>query len=531
MKMDLTGKNFIGHERSSAGKKTFKAINPVNGKELETIFHEATPAEVDGAVRKGEAAFKIYRNISRQKKADFLNQIADEFFAKGDELIQRCMAETGLPETRLTGERGRTTNQLRLFAELLREGSWCDARIDRAQPDRQPVPKPDIRSMQKALGPVGIFGASNFPLAFSVGGGDTASALAAGCSVVVKAHPAHPGTCEMVGNAILAAVQKSGMPDGVFNMVQGKSIGVGMAIVKHPLIRAIGFTGSFRGGKALFDAASQRSVPIPVFAEMGSTNPVFILPGAVKEKHEEIARGLAASVTLGVGQFCTNPGLVFLQRSEAAEAFKNAVAENFKESISGTMLTAGIQKAYKSGLEKLGATTGVLSLAEGRELGEGFQGKPVIFQTKAEYFLTNPKLEEEVFGPSTIITVADDKSDLLKIAESLSGHLTATLWANENDLCSYADLVHILECKAGRLIVNGFPTGVEVCHAMIHGGPFPATTDSRITSVGTTAVRRFTRPVCYQNFPDSVLPEELKNENPLNIMRLVDGKYTRERFI
>ncbi len=525
--MTLTGQNFIGNEKSSAGSTTFTAINPVTGKELETSFYEATSGEVDCAVRKAEEAFKVYRNKSGKEKADFLEAIAHEILALGDELIQRCVAETGLLEARISNERGRTMNQLKLFSSVLREGSWLDARIDMAQPDRQPLPKPDIRSMRKALGPVGVFGPSNFPLAFSVAGGDTASALAAGCTIVVKAHPAHPGTCELVGNAIINAVQKTGMPEGTFNMVHGRSIAVGMAIVKNPLIKAIGFTGSFGGGKALFEAASQRPEPIPVHAEMGSINPVFILPGALKDKKEDIAKGLTASVTLGVGQFCTNPGLVFLENSQEADMFKKAAAQNFKETVSGTMLTTGIQKAYDNGTEKLASQDGVEILARGQAQGEGFQGIPSIMQTSAKNFMTNKEFEEEVFGPSTLTVTADEKSELLKIAENLSGQLTATLWANEDDLNDYADLIDILEQKAGRLIINGFPTGVEVCHSMIHGGPFPATTDSRITSVGTTAINRFTRPVCYQNFPDSILPDELKNNNPLNIWRLVDGEYKK----
>ena len=526
-KINLTGQNFIGSEKSSAGSEIFKAINPATGKELEPSFSEAISIEVDQAVCKANEAFKMYRQKSGKEKAVFLEVIAEEILAVGDELIQRCMLETGLSETRLTGERGRTINQLKLFASVVREGSWLDARIDIAQPDRQPLPKPDIRSMQKALGPIGIFGASNFPLAFSVAGGDTASALAAGCTIVVKAHPAHPGTCELVGNALINAIQKTGMPEGTFNMVHGRSNDVGMAIVKHSLIKAIGFTGSFRGGKALFDTAAQRSDPIPIYAEMGSTNPVFILPGALKDRKEEIAKGLTASVTLGVGQFCTNPGLVFLENSEASDMFKEIAAQNFKETNSGMMLTVGIQKAYQNGAEQLSAQNKVEVLAKGQALGEKFQGIPYIMKTSAKNFLSSKNFEKEIFGPLTLTVTAEDKSELLKIAENLGGHLTTAIWANKDDLNMYEDLIDILERKAGRLIINGFPTGVEVCHAMIHGGPFPATTDSRATSVGTTAIRRFTRPVCYQNFPDNMLPDELKNDNPLDIWRLRDGAYKK----
>ena len=525
--MKLTGKNFIGNEKSSVGNSTFKAVNPATGKKLDTSFIEAVPAEIDKAAQKAEAAFKIYRNKSGQEKAVFLDAIADEISILGNNLIQRCMAETGLPEARITGERGRTMNQLKLFASVLREGSWLNARIDLAQPDREPLPKPDVRSIQIALGPVGIFGASNFPLAFSVAGGDSTSALAAGCTIVVKAHPAHPGTCELVANAIINAIQKTGMPDGTFSMVHGKSIDVGMAIVTNPLIKAIGFTGSFRGGKAIFDAASKRPSPIPVYAEMGSTNPVFILPGALKDKKKEIVNGLTASVTMGVGQFCTNPGLVFLANTDDINSFKEVASQSFKESTSGTMLTSEIQKAYKNGIEKLASNIGVEVLATGKTNGEGLQGNPTILITSAKKYLTNSEFEKEIFGPSTLTVSAADKSELLKIAENLSGHLTTTIWANEDDLNYYSDLIGILERKAGRLIINGFPTGVEVCHSMIHGGPYPATTDSRTTSVGTTAINRFTRPVSYQNFPNKLLPNELKDENPLNILRLVDGEYKR----
>ena len=528
--MNLTGQNFIGSKKSSTGVETFKAVNPDTGKDLMPSFYEATSAEVDQAVCKAEDAFNIYRNKSGKEKALFLEVIADEILMLGGELIQRCMAETGLAEARMISERGRTMNQLKLFSSLLREGSWLDARIDMAQPQRQPLPKPDIRSMQKALGPVGIFGASNFPLAFSVAGGDTASALAAGCTVVVKAHPAHPGTCELVGTAIINAIEKTNMPDGTFNMVQGRSNDVGMSIVKHPFIKAIGFTGSFLGGKALFDAAAQRPEPIPVHAEMGSTNPVFILPGAIKSMKAEIVKGLTASVTVGVGQFCTNPGLVFLVKSEETDSFKKAANESFINTMSGTMLTSMIQKSFENGSENLASQTGVEVLGRGQTQGQGLQGTPIIMETRAKNFLNNKKFEKEIFGPLTLTVIADEKSELIDVAEKLSGHLTATLWADKNDLDNYAELINILEKKAGRLIINGFPTGVEVCHSMIHGGPYPATTDSRSTSVGTTAIRRFTRPVCYQNFPDKLLPDELKNGNPLNIWRLVDGEYKKQHL-
>jgi NADP-dependent aldehyde dehydrogenase len=435
------------------------------------------------------------------------------------------MDETGLPEARLTGERGRTVGQLKLFASYIREGSWVDARIDKADPTRTP-PKADIRSMQKALGPVGIFGASNFPLAFSVAGGDTISALAAGCPVVFKAHAAHPGTCEMVGMAIAKAVKKAGMPEGTFSMVHGKSTAVGLAIVRHPLIKAIGFTGSYRGGKALFDVANSRPVPIPVYAEMGSTNPVFILPEAMRQRKQNIAKDLAASVTLGVGQFCTNPGLVFYQ-SDEEKHFEVAFSKSLEETSPGVMLTPYIQEAYQAGVQRLAKTKGVNTILKGKTPDGGCYAPAYLFQSTAETFLNDQSLEEEVFGPSTLAVTVDQKDQLLRIATQLGGHLTATIHATENDLHEYEDLISVLEQKVGRLIINGYPTGVEVTHAMVHGGPYPATTDSRTTSVGTDAIKRFSRPVCYQNFPQSLVPDELKDHNPLKIWRMVNGTWEK----
>ncbi|MFH5832458.1 aldehyde dehydrogenase (NADP(+)) [Halalkalibaculum sp. DA384] len=520
--MDLTGQNFIGNTRSANGSNTFQGVNPANGEDIAPQYVEATADEVDRAVEKAEEAFRVYRRKSGAERAKFLEAIADEIMALGDELIDRCSKETGLGEGRLTGERSRTVNQLRLFAEVVREGSWVDARIDRSED------APDIKSMKMALGPVGIFGASNFPLAFSVAGGDTASALAAGCSIVVKAHPAHPGTCELVATSILRAVEKTGMPDGTFSMVQGISYDVGTALVEHPLIKAIGFTGSFKGGKALYDAATSRPEPIPVYAEMGSTNPMFFLPGALKEKGSEIAEGLVNSVNLGVGQFCTNPGLVAYENSEEAQQFQQTVTDHFKKAEGGTMLTAGIQSAYKKGLEKLLQQEGVQLVANGEENGTSTTtGVPHLLNVNSKHFLANRALEEEVFGPSTLTITADGPEDLVEIAQNLQGHLTATLYGTEEDLEQYSDLVDVLQRKVGRLIFNGFPTGVEVNHAMIHGGPFPATTDSRSTSVGTTAIERFARPVCFQNFPDSQLPDELKDDNPLDIWRLENGERTK----
>jgi NADP-dependent aldehyde dehydrogenase len=522
--MELTGLNFIGGERSGKGKITFQAVNHETKEKILPAFYEATAREIDMAIVKAETAFREYCKKDRQGKALFLETIADEILGLGDMLIQKCFEETGLTKERLTGERNRTTNQLKLFADLLKEGSWVDARIDTGNPGSQPVPKPDIRSMQRAIGPAGIFGASNFPLAFSVAGGDTTSALAAGCTVIVKAHPAHPGTSEMIAGALNNAVIKTGMPAGTFSMIQGISNEVGLALVNHPLIKAVGFTGSFRAGKAIFDAAAQRPEPIPVYAEMSSTNPVFILPGAMGERKADIAKGLTASVTLGAGQFCTNPGLVFMEESEDAREFRDMVIKNFLEVPAATMLTSAIHQAYENGIKEMSKKKGVRLLSRGQAEDLFNQGIPCLLATSAQHFLSDETLEKEVFGPSTLAVIADNKDELLHITQNLKGHLTVTIHASEADLEHYSELIANLERKAGRLIINGFPTGVEVCHSMIHGGPFPATTDSRSTSVGTAAITRFTRPICYQNFPDDRLPDELRNDNPLNIWRLVNGE-------
>ncbi|WP_422861594.1 aldehyde dehydrogenase (NADP(+)) [Flagellimonas sp. W118] len=523
--MELTGKNILGFSNSAKGETLFYGSNPSTGEKLGTAYYEATLEEVDKAISLAEKAFSVYREKTGYERAVFLETIAEELSKIEHEIAAIGSQETGLPEGRLSGELGRTTGQLRLFASLLRDGSWVDARIDTADPNRIPVPKPDTRQMQIALGPVGVFGASNFPLAFSVAGGDTASALAAGCTVVVKAHPAHPGTSELVGTAINKAAQKCEMPNGVFSMVHGASIAVGQAVVRHPLIKAIGFTGSFRGGKSLFDEAARREEPIPVYAEMGSTNPVFVLPGALKENHEALAVGLSNSVQLGVGQFCTNPGLTIVPNQEEVHLFENVLKENISDAESATMLTDAIQSAYNRGLEKLKSKETVQSISAGKKGERQAQGVPEVLSVSADDFLSDKELEEEIFGPSTLLVRTKDKAEMIKIAKGLNGHLTATVQGTEADLMEYSDLLKILERKVGRLLINGFPTGVEVCHSMVHGGPFPATSDSRMTSVGTAAITRFTRPICYQNYPDVLLPDELKKTNPLGILRLENGAY------
>lgn len=527
--MQLHGKNIIGNSLSNAGSNMLQAINPASSEKLETTFFEATEAEINQACELAERAFHAYRACTKDNRADFLDRIADEILALGDDLLQRANAESGLPLDRLTGERGRTMNQLKMFASLIREGSWLEASIDTAMPDRAPVPKPDLRKMLIALGPVAVFGASNFPLAFSTAGGDTASALAAGCPVIVKAHPAHPGTAELVATAIINAANATGMPEGVFSMVHGVNHQVSLQLVKHPLVKAVGFTGSFRGGKALFDAAAARPEPIPVYAEMGSVNPVFVLPGALRERGEAFAEGLKNSVTMGVGQFCTNPGLVIgLQSDELKQSV--AKLESLIESAPpATMLHPGILSAYESGIEKLVAST---AIAPVRAMAEAdatkTQARAAVFTTTGAAFLAHSEFSEEIFGPSTVVVACDSRGQLEAVATGLQGHLTATIHGTADDLREYKWLVSILENKVGRLLFNGFPTGVEVCPSMTHGGPYPATTDSRSTSVGTAAIKRFARPLSYQSFPNEALPPELQDGNPLRIWRLVNGEFMKD---
>ena len=515
--------------RRRIGARTFRAISPLDGSELDPVFHESVPEDVNRALTQAEEAFGKYRRVGAEARAAFLERIAEEILALGDELLQRAHLETGLPLDRLTGERARTAGQLRLFAEVAREGSWVDARIDTALPDRKPLPRPDLRRMLLPLGPVVVFGSSNFPLAFSVAGGDTASALAGGNPVIVKAHRAHPGTSELVAGAIARAVVHCGLPHGVFSMLHGAGAEIGVELVKHPFTRAAGFTGSRYAGRSLFDAAA-RPDPIPVFAEMSSLNPVFILPGALRERGAQIAEGLKNSVTLGVGQFCTKPGLVFGLGSPDFESFAESFAAAIRTTTPATMLHPGICHSYHEGLEAMHRVPGVVTLATSDTAPQKKQthGQPAVFATDAENFLRHPTLHEEVFGPYTLLVDAPVFNDLLRIAHRLEGQLTATIHGTAEDLANAADLLAILERKAGRLLINSFPTGVEVSPAMNHGGPYPATTDERFTSVGTAAIQRFARPVCYQSFPASALPPELTDANPRGLMRLVSGKLTRE---
>ncbi len=520
-------KQIIGFEQSAEGKDMLHSVNPATGEKVGD-FYKATADEADKAVEKATAAFQVYRKKSGKEKAAFLDAIASEILALGDKLVTICCTESALPKGRIEGEMGRTANQLKMFATLLREGSWLDARIETANPDRVPAPKPDIRYMQIPLGPVVVFGASNFPLAFSAAGGDTASALAAGCPVIVKAHSAHPATSELVAKAIQKAAKATDMPDGVFSLLFGDGSTIGSQLVKHPDVKAVGFTGSYTGGKALFDLAVRREVPIPVYAEMGSTNPVFILPEMMRNEAEAFAKNFAGSVTLGVGQFCTNPGMLIYEGSESGKDFTIKLEAQFKQTNPGVMLATNIYKAYKKGVEHHLETNGVEVLAKGQHSDALNTASPVLFKTDSKVLHKHPHLSEEIFGPSSIVVEAESKKDMLKIAKNLSGHLTATVHGTETDLLNHADLLDILEQKVGRVIINGFPTGVEVNSAMVHGGPFPATTDGRSTSVGTAAIFRFTRPVAYQGMPQALLPDELKNTNPLGIWRLVNGGMSKE---
>jgi NADP-dependent aldehyde dehydrogenase len=459
-----------------------------------------------------------------------LDAIAEEIMALGDLLIERCSAETALPAARITGERGRTCGQLQLFATLLRDGWFVDARIDKAQPDRKPIPKADIRKMLIGLGPVAVFGASNFPLAFSTAGGDTAAAFAAGCPVIVKAHSSHPGTNELVATAIIKAAQRTGMPEGVFSSVYLSHENV-IKFVQHPVIKSVGFTGSRKVGMTLFNAAVSRPDPIPVYAEMSSVNPLVILKGALVNK-EKIAPALASSITLGVGQFCTNPGLIIMIDDERTQSFMKDLGEQIRNMPPASMLNKNICNAYSEGIASLQEHSEVTLLTESSTgpVAERYEARPVLHTIKGNDFLKDKKFAEEVFGPASLIILCSNEAELLQVLSSLEGQLTATLHAGDEDKNSVQQIVDIITEKAGRVIYGGYPTGVEVCHSMQHGGPFPSTSDARATSVGTSAVYRFLRPVCYQDFPDEFLPDALKNGNPLNILRLVDGQWTHDKW-
>lgn len=524
----ISGHNYIGGAYSAAGDTVLQSFDAVTGEALDGQFVQATREEVDAAALAASAAYPAYRGMAAARRAGFLEAIAAELDALDRTFIDIVCRETALPAARIEGERSRTSNQLRLFAQVLRRGDFYGARIDRALPQRQPLPRADLRQCRIGVGPVAVFGASNFPLAFSTAGGDTAAALAAGCPVVFKAHSGHMLTSAWVAAAIGRAVEKTAMPDGVFNLIYGG--GVGEWLVKHPAIQAVGFTGSLKGGRALCDMAAARAQPIPVFAEMSSINPVLLMPAALASRGEALAAQLSASVTQGCGQFCTKPGLLMGVRSADFTALVEKLGTSLAALPAQSMLNAGTLRSYEQGVQRLHEHSGVRHIAGAPQ--QGNQAWPQLFQASAQLLLDADKvLQEEVFGPATVVVEAADDAQLQHIISALNGQLTFTLIADEADLGQCAPLVSQLEQKAGRLLLNGYPTGVEVCDAMVHGGPYPATSDARGTSVGTLAIDRFLRPVCYQNYPDALLPAPLKNANPLGIARLVDGEITSERLI
>lgn len=517
----VTGLQLIGAKEKPGAGPEFRAADPSSGRALEPAWRSASSDQVNEAVQLAQEAFATFRETSLQERATFLETIAECIQEQGDDLIARAMQETGLPKARLEGERGRTVNQLRLFARVVRDGDWIDARVDSAQPDRQPNPRSDIRLRQLALGPVVVFGSSNFPLAFSVAGGDTASALAAGCPVVVKAHPAHPGTSELVGRAVRSAVQKCGLPEGVFSLLAGVGNDLGLALVKHPGVQAVGFTGSRGGGLALVKAAAERAVPIPVYAEMSSSNPVYLMPATLAARPQQIADGFVTSLLGSAGQLCTNPGLVIALEGADLDQFIARASDGVRQARSAVMLTATIAENYHRGVARMLGHEQVDVLAQGEIDSAPASCQATLAVTTAQGFLADPDvLGAEVFGASSLVIRCRSTDDMLAVARALEGQLTATLQLEpDQDQELAAALIQILETKAGRILANGFPTGVEVCDAMVHGGPFPATSDSRTTSVGTMAIRRFLRPVCYQDIPDALLPAPLRAANPWNIKR------------
>jgi NADP-dependent aldehyde dehydrogenase len=526
--MKITGAMLIGAAEHTGPGKPVYGIDPATGAKLEPAFPAGGTAEVERAAALAWSAFDGYRETSLEDRARFLEAIGAHIMDLGDALIERAMAETGLPRGRIEGERARTVGQLRLFAEVVREGSFLEARIDNALVDRKPLPRPDLRLRHVPVGPVAVFGASNFPLAFSVAGGDTASALASGCPVIVKAHMAHPGTSELVGRAIQAAVTACGLHQGVFSMLFGPGAELGSALVAHEHVKAVGFTGSRGGGTALMKIAAARPEPIPVYAEMSSINPVFLLPGALKARAAAIGQGFAASLTMGAGQFCTNPGIVLALDGSDLDGFVAAASQVLTMAPAATMLTPGIHKAYEQGVSKLDGNANVTTVARGRAKTAEIQAVAAFYATDAARFMNDPHLQEEVFGPASLLIRCRDVGEMRAVAERLEGQLTATLHMETGDHEAARMLLPTLERKAGRILVNGFPTGVEVAHAMVHGGPYPSTADGRSTSVGSLAIRRFLRPICYQDMPQDLLPVALRDGNPLGLWRRVDGTLGKE---
>jgi len=519
----ITGKNYIGNLLSSIGNKTFKTFNPQTNTENSILYSEASDIEIQQAIELATDAFAVFKLVSGAKKSEFLNEIANEIEALGDELVKTYCSETGLPEGRAQGERGRTVFQLRSFANLVKEGSWVEATIDTADLNRQPIPKVDIRKMFIPLGPVVVFGASNFPLAYSTAGGDTAAAFAAGCPVIVKSHPMHAGTGELVASAIIKAASTTGMPNGVFSNLNSSDIEVGVTLVKHLQVKAVGFTGSIQGGRALYNLASQREEPIPVFAEMGSVNPVIILPEAVKSKGAKWAKTYASSITLGAGQFCTNPGLILGMKGSELTNFIKILSEEIVKIDPTCMLHPNIIGAFERNKIKMQEQKGLQTTATfEKEVSKNY-GRQAITTVEGATFLANTNLHQEVFGPFSMVVQCENVQQLEAIISNLEGQLTGTVLAENGELENYHNIVSTLQNRVGRIIFNGVPTGVEVCAAMVHGGPYPASTDSRFTAVGINSIKRWVRPFSYQSWPNNLLPDELKNENPLKIFRVIDG--------
>ncbi|MDQ7024991.1 MAG: aldehyde dehydrogenase (NADP(+)) [Anaerolineae bacterium] len=529
MTIEITGQNIIAGQVVANGAGTFQAVNPATSKTTSYTFHEATFKSVDVAATAAAEAFDVLRNTSAEQRAIFLETIAAEIEALGDTLLEAANEETALGLPRLTGERGRTTGQLRAFATLLREGSFVDAIIDTAQLDRQPTPRSDIRRMSFPIGVVAIFTPNNFPFAFGVLGGDTASALAAGCPVIVKGHPSHPASNELFAIAINRAIAKTGFPAGTFSLLQGSGIDIGQYLVKQAVLRAVAFTGSLKGGRAIFDTAAYRPHPIPVFAEMGSINPVALLPKAILQGGDSLADNLVNSVTLGSGQFCTNPGLIFLLDNADSNAFIETVSEKMQAKQAGTLLNSGVKQYLEAnvsttmGKDSVQIKTGGSIVEDARICYEN-----TVMQTSAQAFIDDADLQREHFGPVTLFVLCQSLDEMKAAFQTLEGNLTATIHAADDELKTATKLFDVLREKAGRLLLNGFPTGVEVVQSMVHGGPYPATTASGTSSVGMTAIRRFLRPIAFQNMPDSMLPEAIQNANPLNIWRIVDGEYTKD---
>jgi NADP-dependent aldehyde dehydrogenase len=526
----IQGKNYIGGEASAKGETVFTTFNPKTNSKNPWTFYEATPAEIDLAVEQASAAFEHYKNFSGKQKAAFLTAIAEEIETLGNTLLEVYTEESGLPEGRAQGERGRTLGQLKAFAALLEEGSWVEATIDTAQPERQPLPKVDLRKMLFPIGPVAVFGSSNFPLAFSTAGGDVASALAAGCPVIVKSHPMHAGTGELVASAVSKAAARTGMPKGIFSNLNSSGLAVGQHLVMHPKVKAVGFTGSIKGGTALYQMANTRPEPIPVFAEMGSVNPVVIFPSALQEKGAYWAAQYAGSITMGAGQFCTNPGLLLGIESKSLTEFIHTLGEEIAKINPICMLHPAIHDAFEKNKNELSEQQGVSVVAQYKADALPNHAKQKVVTVSGATFLNNPTLHKEVFGPFSVVVQCADSKELNAVLHRLEGQLTGTILGNAEDLETYKESMEALQGRVGRLIFNGVPTGVEVCPSMQHGGPFPATTDSRFSSVGVSSIKRWVRPVSLQNWPQDLLPDALKNDNPLNLTRIVNGEHTNAKI-